>query len=347
MKGENLKPLVSIIIPVYNSASFVMEAVRSALDQTFPNIEVIVVNDGSTDDSLRLVESIHDERLRVYSQMNQGACVARNRGIAEARGEFVKFLDADDVMYQEAIAVQMEQQAKLGEGEVVFGDFDFIDKQGKVFYQNVFDEKQYLSMEQDYWFLTNWEVLVSCPLHRREYLIKNNGFDNRLRGGQESYLHLSLSFMGVKFVYRPSRVFGYRSHQTEGRISCQRMRMLPAIPDRVYRLESLLKLIQNKYGVEPNIYSTYVSQNYFDAAWTYFCHAMSSEGRYCLKRSLAVAHLNYPKLKKSSVIARGFVLAGRIIGFVNAAGLMNWLIRVLGLGKNENKTDKLQRVLNV
>lgn len=341
-----MNPLVSIIIPVYNSASFVVEAVRSALNQTYQNVEVIVVDDGSTDNSLSLVESIHDERLRVFSQINQGACVARNRGIAEARGAYVKFLDSDDILYPDAVAVQLEQQSRLGKDEVVFGDFDFIDEKDNVFYQNQFDEKTYLSTDQDFWFLTNWEMLITCPLHRREYLLEYKGFDNRLRGGQESFLHLKLSIKGVKFVYRPYRVFGYRSHQSESRISCQRMRTLPKIEDLVYRNEAMLRLVQDKYGKDANKLTSALSQRYFDAAWNYFCDGKSADGKYCLRRCFAIPHLKYPKLKKSRTIARGYVLLGAVLGYVNAAKLMNWLIRTLGLSKNENKDSKLQKVLS-
>lgn len=341
-----MDPLVSIIIPVYNTEAYVVEAVNSALGQTYQNIEVIVVDDGSTDRSLSLVEQINDSRLRVFTQINQGACVARNRGIAEAKGEFVKFLDSDDILYPDAIAVQLEQQAELGENEVVFGDFDFIDERGEVFYQNVFEESWYLSMDQDYWFLTNWEILITSPLHKRRFLMENKGFDNRLRGGQESFLHFSLSLMGVKFVYRPLRVFGYRSHQTESRISSQRMHSVQSISDRTYRLESLLQLVRKKYGEAPNVYSTMVSQEYFKAAWTYFRHARSTEGRFCLRRSFEVPHLNYPKLKKRCWIARCFVVLGTVIGYVNATRLINRLSRVFGSGKSDNNNSKLQKVLN-
>ena len=341
-----MNPLVSIIIPVYNTASFVVEAVRSALDQTYQNVEVIVVDDGSTDNSLSLVESIHDERLRVFPQINQGACVARNRGIAEARGAYVKFLDSDDILYPDAVAVQLEQQSRLGKDEVVFGDFDFVDEHGNVFYENVFDEKAFLAEDQDYWFLTNWEMLITCPLHRREYLVEYKGFDNRLRSGQESFLHMKLSMKGVKFVYQPYRIFGYRSHQNEGRISCQRMRILPKIEDLVYRNEAMLRLVQDKYGKDANKLSSTLSQRYYDAAWNYFCEGLSADGKYCLRRCLDIPHLNYPKLKKSRTIARSYVFFGSVIGYVNMAKLVNWLIRTMGLSKNESKSSKLQKVLN-
>ena len=341
-----MNPLVSIIIPVYNSSAFVVEAVRSALSQTYSQIEVIVVDDGSTDNSLQLLEDIKDNRLRLFSQINQGACVARNRGLAEARGEYVKFLDSDDILYPDAVAGQLEQQSRLGIGEVVFGDFDFIDEHGNVFYENEFDENAFLSVDQDLWFMTNWEMLITCPLHKREYLVEYKGFDNRLRSGQESFLHLKLSMKGIKFVHQPLRIFGYRSHQDEGRISCQRMRTLPKIEDLVYRNEAMLRLVQDKYGKDANNLSSALSQRYFDAAWNYFCDGTSADGKYCLRRCFAIPHLKYPKLKKSRTIARGYVLLGSVLGYVNAAKLMNWLIRTLGLSKNENKDSKLQKVLN-
>lgn len=341
-----MDPLVSIVIPVFNTEAYVQEAVKSALAQTYRNIEVIVVDDGSVDRSLFLVQQINDPRLRVFSQINQGACVARNRGIAESKGKYVKFLDSDDVLYPETIATQVRQQDKLGDKEVVFGDFDFIDEKGEVFYQNTVDEKFYVSSNQDMWFLKNWEMLISCPLHRRDYLIANGGFDNKLRSGQESFMHLMLSVKGIKFVYDPCRVFGYRSHKGEGRISNQRMHMLPKLYDLVYRNEAILTLVFDKYGMKANEYVTELSQRYFDAAWTYFCNGMAAEGRYCLQRSFAIPHLNYPKLKKKTSIARCFVLVGWLVGFVNSARLVNWLIRFLGLGKNESKNSKLQKVLN-
>lgn len=103
-----MNPLVSIIIPAYNSAKYLSEAVNSALNQTYTNIEVIVVNDGSTDDTLQVAESLKGEKLRVFSQKNKGASAARNRGLKEASGEYIQFLDADDLISAEKIEKQLE-----------------------------------------------------------------------------------------------------------------------------------------------------------------------------------------------------------------------------------------------
>ncbi len=87
---------LSVIIPLYNKRNYVLRALDSIAAQTYTDFEIIVVDDGSTDDSGLLVEAYPDKRIRTVSQRNQGPGAARNRGLAEARGELVAFLDADD-----------------------------------------------------------------------------------------------------------------------------------------------------------------------------------------------------------------------------------------------------------
>jgi len=95
--------LVSVVIPCFNQGSFVREALESVFEQTWKSVEVIVVDDGSTDDTAAILGCIKDPRLRVVSQENQGVAGARNRGIEAARGDYVVPLDADDRILPEMI----------------------------------------------------------------------------------------------------------------------------------------------------------------------------------------------------------------------------------------------------
>jgi len=106
-------PLVSVIIPTYNRAGTVGESIDSVLGQTYPNIEVILVDDGSTDNTQTVLRSYGD-RIRVVTQANAGPAIARNRGIAVARGDIVALLDSDDLWLQDKITRQVRSLCDAG-----------------------------------------------------------------------------------------------------------------------------------------------------------------------------------------------------------------------------------------
>lgn len=99
--------MVSVIIPVYNRENVVAAAVNSVLNQTYTDLELIVVDDGSTDNTKDVLSRISDERLRYVYQDNAGACAARNHGIELAKGEYIAFHDSDDIWLEDKLAKQM------------------------------------------------------------------------------------------------------------------------------------------------------------------------------------------------------------------------------------------------
>jgi glycosyltransferase involved in cell wall biosynthesis len=108
-----MNPKVSVIIPTYNRADKVSQTIESVLAQTLTDREVIVVDDGSSDDTENLLRENFGDRIRLYSQANQGVSVARNTGIAEARGEWVAFLDSDDLWEKEKLELQLKAVEQL------------------------------------------------------------------------------------------------------------------------------------------------------------------------------------------------------------------------------------------
>lgn len=100
-------PKVSVIVPCYNSEPWLRECLDSVLSQTRPDFEVVVIDDGSTDHTASIAQSYADKRVRYLSQVNQGACAARNMGFALSRGEYINFFDSDDIMHPKKIEMQL------------------------------------------------------------------------------------------------------------------------------------------------------------------------------------------------------------------------------------------------
>jgi len=103
-----MKPLVSILIPAYNAQEWIADTIQSATAQTWPNKEIIVVDDGSTDRTLDAVRRFESDSLRVFRQENQGAAAARNKAFSLSRGQYIQWLDADDLLAPDKIANQMK-----------------------------------------------------------------------------------------------------------------------------------------------------------------------------------------------------------------------------------------------
>ena len=113
--------LVSIIIPAHNAAAWLAATIRSAQEQTWPELEIIIIDDGSTDKTLAIANSFKSDRIIIISQKNCGAAAARNVGLKIARGRFVQFLDADDLLAPDKIAKQMQILDPLDGATLVSG----------------------------------------------------------------------------------------------------------------------------------------------------------------------------------------------------------------------------------
>lgn len=130
LNGPGEPGLVSVVIPTYNRRYILGSAIQSVLDQTYPSVEVIVVDDGSKDDTESLVRG-YDARVRYLRQDNAGVCAARNLGLKNARGEFVALLDSDDAWLPWKVAAQVAVLRRSAEAGMVWTDMVAIDEAGK------------------------------------------------------------------------------------------------------------------------------------------------------------------------------------------------------------------------
>lgn len=124
-------PLVSIVLPTHNRSSLVKKAIQSVLDQTYTNLELIVVDDGSTDDTQVAISKISDSRLIYIYQKKSGRSEARNRAIRVSRGEFIGFLDSDDLFYSNKLELQVKYFKKNPHCKMLYTAANCIDQQGK------------------------------------------------------------------------------------------------------------------------------------------------------------------------------------------------------------------------
>lgn len=215
-------PDVSIIIPNYNGGSFLREAIDSVFAQGAENFsfEIIVVDDGSTDDSRAIIES-YGHRICPVFQTNQGACAARNAGLAAAGGTFIKFLDSDDYLMPGVLEEQFEQARAVPASIIVFGDCVLVDQFGEqleaAYYPDVADGTV-LSAEA----LIQRAPLTSMALFPVAALRAVKGFDPEMPAGQEYDLQVRLYFAGYGFLYRKMTIYAYRQHQAPDRISTKR-----------------------------------------------------------------------------------------------------------------------------
>lgn len=188
-------PIATVVIPCYNGAAFIRECVGSVLSQTRADIDVVIVDDGSTDGTAELVEDTYDDpRIRIVRHgVNRGIAAARNTGILEARGEFIGFIDQDDLWFPDKIEKQLNAFADCSaDVGMVFSDVAMTDANGRrlglgqaEFIPGNINELGRRDLLRAY-FLHNFITLITA-LVRRECFDTIGLLDERIRGGMDDF----------------------------------------------------------------------------------------------------------------------------------------------------------------
>jgi len=218
---ENKNSLISIVIPCFNAEKYLAATIDSCLQQTYTNWEVIVVDDGSTDASLEIARNYSNyySNIKVITIENNGQCFARNLGMEEAQGEYIQFLDSDDLLLPEYLEEQLKalntNQADLSiSGELAFKDSNFSERKEKLNHEKVslLDCIVYHSFLE---CIKNVKTSYNSILISREKVLEVGGFEVSSKAANEIVLHLKLAtkFPELKAVYYPKKLLLKRVHE--------------------------------------------------------------------------------------------------------------------------------------
>src|SRR3569833_1056935 len=199
-------PLVSVVIATYNAGAYLREAIESVLAQSVSDLEVIVVDDGSTDPTRELVSQIKDERLKYFWQANAGQTSAKNHGVQRATGRFIGFCDGDDYWYKDKLELQLPLMAQAPEVGVVYSPADAIDQDGVFLDKTI--TSPYRGNVTHHLFMSNF-VSFGTALVRSECFNRVGGFDSSLRMGIDWDLWLRIS-VHYQFVFVFKATYAYR-----------------------------------------------------------------------------------------------------------------------------------------
>ena len=219
--NEKEYAMISIVIPVYNAAAYLPDMLDSIIGQSYEKFEIILVNDGSTDNSSSICHAYADKHsyIHVYDRKNHGASASRNFGIEKASGEFVWFMDSDDILEKDALLQAMQTQRKCNADLVIGGmNFCFTKEKRvvlkKVQKDTVLDEHQFKCRYQEL-FCANYISSLCNKLIRRNVIIENNIRMNESLHMYEDYVFCMDILLKCKTVACISEVFyNYQLRET-------------------------------------------------------------------------------------------------------------------------------------
>ena len=219
-----MPPLVSVIIPCFNCACYLKQSVESVLSQTFTDLECLIIDDGSTDDTREVCKALmqNDSRVRYLLKEHGGLPAARNFGIRHAKGKWIQHLDSDDSLHKNKISYQLNYLTGFeSEGDIVcYSDYEVIwENQNKEVTRTSYVIVGDLTNDQLLNRIMKWRFEPNIPLHVNNTLFKKSVFKNKMynenfRAFQDLELFVDLLLKNVTFIYTPTVGMSYRIHHS-------------------------------------------------------------------------------------------------------------------------------------
>lgn len=318
---DETKALVSIIIPCFNGAPYVEECVDSCLSQTHPKVEIIVVDDGSTDGSVNILKS-YGSTICLIEQQNQGAPAARNAGFAQSKGEFIQFLDADDAILPDKLEKQV---AFLNTNP----DVDVVSCMGYLFrgpkgLRRKQKEQEYPEPQDapdPFVYCLKYGFGTEGPLLRGGVVEKVGGFRN-IPCFQETDLHIRMAATNAKFHRLPDVLYKHSEHDSGTRIS--RIKRPPSV------------MLSNMWGLANEL----LQNSIYD---------IKSEIR---RRALAISLSSFAiytvRIESSALARDAFSLAEQLSPGVttkNVSVSIRWMVMAAGRYRYESIKRKIKKLV--
>ncbi len=250
-----MTPFFSVIIPLYNKADYIEETLQSVFAQTFEEYEIVIVDDGSTDDSVAVVKGLNHPKIKFFQQENKGAGAARNTAIASAKGKYLALLDADDFWYPNHLEA-------LKESIVLFPEMDWFGNHYRIEYTQGRRRLAHVNLESsplsfmvdDYYeaSLNDSLAWTSAVAFSKTFFDKVGGFDEKLLTGQDIDLWIRMA-LATSFIFNPKTTMLYRKDAgqlSKSEYNLQRYQMLQKYQTEESTNKSLQQYLDiNRYAL--------------------------------------------------------------------------------------------------
>lgn len=256
--------LISIIVPVYNSELYINRCLDSLLKQTYKNIEIIIVDDGSKDNSLQLIKGYanKDSRIKVYTQSNQGPSVARNTGLDNATGKYIMFVDADDFIDKNMVT-NMVEGIKDDKNTLVLCDNSEI-WANEIEERKLFDtDKNYIKKVDVIKAIASGKAGLVCGKLFNKNIIKEHNikFDKEIKMCEDQIFFLNISRYCDDFIYIPKSLYFY-DRRNENSITIKYKEKV--IDNQIYVI-NIIKEILKTSDIESDDINYIINNRYIDA----------------------------------------------------------------------------------
>ena len=219
-------PILSIIMPCYNQAQYIDEAIQSVIRQTYKDWELIIVDDGSTDDSFSIAKRYaqSDSRIKAFSQDNGGPSKARNNGVKRSSGKYIMFFDSDDRLAPQYLDIGVQYMTSHPECTVFYSRLKRFGKMN--------DEVgiHFISYEQE---LCVSSLFLTCIIKRSDF-VRIGGFDEQMKGYEDWEMFIRLLYHNDNVYQYPEIMFFYRWNMDEGSVNLQAIRRSKEIMEYIY-----------------------------------------------------------------------------------------------------------------